>query len=258
MLQSPLSEFVSPLRGGYYRFTRAVLNGKKKVFRYTVSPKKPTGTPCVGGGRLAVGGWRLAVGGSWWWLAAVGGWGLVVDGGWQWLAVGRRRRLAVGGCWRLAVGGCWWLAVDDPLGRSLRAVLNKKNFSSLRTPCNSPAFTCIPRGSGGGEVRSRGGGRKANGWGVGGVGELGRQIKKDRATDRGETRTIFRIVAASTVSRHEIGKDVGVREGAGGDIVVENEGAGDREVDPTRGRDVVDFREFGVAIQEAKVGAVWH
>ena len=31
--------------------------GKKKVFRYTAFPKKPAGTPCVGGGRLAVGGW---------------------------------------------------------------------------------------------------------------------------------------------------------------------------------------------------------
>ena len=108
----------------------------------------------VGGWRLvaarlaAVGGWRLAtggggVGGGWWWLAAVGGWGLMVDGGWQWLAVGGWsplavgggwRRLAVGGWWRLAVGGGWWLAVDGPLGRSLRAVLNKTKSSSLRTP----------------------------------------------------------------------------------------------------------------------------
>ena len=38
-------------------------------------------------------------------------------------------RLAVGGWWRLAVGGGWWLAVDGPLGRSLRAVLNKKKIS---------------------------------------------------------------------------------------------------------------------------------
>ena len=98
------------------------------MFRYTVFPNKPAGTPCVGGGRWAVGGWRLAVGGGWWrlvaggggwwWVAAVGGWGLVVDGGWQWFAVGGWRRLAVGG----------------PLGRSLRAVLNKKKSSSLRTP----------------------------------------------------------------------------------------------------------------------------
>ena len=47
--------------------------------------------------------------GSWWW---------VVGGGWQWLAVGGWSLVAVGGSWRLAVGG--------PLGRSLRAVLNKK------------------------------------------------------------------------------------------------------------------------------------
>ena len=50
----------------------------------------------------------------------------MVDGGWQWLAVG--------GWWRLAVGGGWWLAVGGPLGRSLRAVLNKKKSSSLLTP----------------------------------------------------------------------------------------------------------------------------
>ena len=55
---------------------RAVFNGEKKVFRYTVFPKKPTGTPWL----MAVGGgWRrlVAVGGGWW-LAAVGGWRLVV------------------------------------------------------------------------------------------------------------------------------------------------------------------------------------
>ena len=34
--------------------SRAVLNWKK-VFRYTVFPKKPAGTLCVGGGQLAVG-----------------------------------------------------------------------------------------------------------------------------------------------------------------------------------------------------------
>ena len=43
------------------------------------------------------------------------------------LAVGGWR-LAVGD-WRLvAVGGGWWWAVDGPLGRSLRAVLNKKKI----------------------------------------------------------------------------------------------------------------------------------
>ena len=101
--------------------TRAVLNGEKRCF-----PKKARGhTMCwrwaVGGWRLAVGGWRLvAVGGGWWWLAAVGAWGLVVDGAWQWLAVGGWSPLAVGGGWRLAV--------DGPLGRSLRAVLNKNKI----------------------------------------------------------------------------------------------------------------------------------
>ena len=71
------------------------LTGKKKVFRYTVFPKKPAGTPCVQPWLVAVGGWRLAVGV--WRLVAIGGWQLAVGGGWWWLA-------AVGG-WRLVVGG---------------------------------------------------------------------------------------------------------------------------------------------------------
>ena len=113
--------------------TRAVLNGKKKCSVTQFSQKARGHTMCW---RWAVGGWRLVTGG-WWRLAAVGGSGLVVDGGWQWLAVGGWSPLAVGGGWRLvAVGGGWWrLAVDGPLGRSLRAVLNKKkNSSSLRIP----------------------------------------------------------------------------------------------------------------------------
>ena len=48
--------------------------------------------------------------GGWWRLTAADGWRLVAVGGW--------RLVAVGGSWQLAVGG--------PLGRSLRAVLNKK------------------------------------------------------------------------------------------------------------------------------------
>ena len=87
-------------------YARAVLNEKKKVFFSTVFPKKPAGTPCVGG---AVGDWRLvAVGGGWrrlmvgdWWLMAVGS-------GWR-LAAGDWWRLAVGGWWQLVVGGCWSL-----------------------------------------------------------------------------------------------------------------------------------------------------
>ena len=80
------------------------------------------------------GWWRLAVGG--WWRLAVGGWWrLVVDDGWQWFAFGGWLPLAVGGSWRLAVGGGWRLvAVGGPLGRSLRAILNKKKSSSLRIP----------------------------------------------------------------------------------------------------------------------------
>ena len=54
--------------------------------------------------------------GGWWRLAAVDGWRLVVVGGW----------------WRLAVVGSWRFAVGGPLGRSLRAVLNKKKIWSLK------------------------------------------------------------------------------------------------------------------------------
>ena len=58
----------------------------------------------------------------------------MVGGGWQRLAVGGWLPLAVsGGWWRLGVGGSWRLAVGGPLGRSLRAVLNKKKCGSLRT-----------------------------------------------------------------------------------------------------------------------------
>ena len=70
------------------------LTRKKKVFLNDSFAKRP---------RVAVGGW---------WRLAVGGW----------------RRLAVGGWWRLVVGGGWWLAVGGPLGRSLRAVLDKKKL----------------------------------------------------------------------------------------------------------------------------------
>ena len=74
---------------------------------------------------VAVGGWRLvAIAG---WRLAVGGWRLVAAGGW--------RRLAVGGWWRFAVGGGWWLAVGGPLGRSFRAVFNrKKKFEPQKDP----------------------------------------------------------------------------------------------------------------------------
>ena len=63
---------------------RAVLNGKKKVFRNQFSQKSPRALHVLNHGwwrlavggwrRLAVGSWQLAVGGGWWWLAAVGGW----------------------------------------------------------------------------------------------------------------------------------------------------------------------------------------
>ena len=107
---------------------------KKKVFCYTVFPKKPAGTPCVKSWFLAVGGWwRLVVVGGSWWLVIGGWWQLVVVGGWRLVAAGGWRRLVVGGWWRLAVGGSWRLAVGGPLGRSLRAVLSKKKSGSLRT-----------------------------------------------------------------------------------------------------------------------------
>ena len=83
--------------------------------------------------RLAVGGWwRLAVGG--WQLVAVGGgcWGLVVGGGLQRLVVGGWWLVGFGSGRRLAVGGGWWRLVVG-WGRSLRAVLNKKKTSFLRT-----------------------------------------------------------------------------------------------------------------------------
>ena len=121
---------------------RAVLNGEKKVFHYTVSPKKPAGTPCAQPWLVAVGGWRLATGGWWrlvvvgggWWLviggwwrlAVVGSWRLVAAGGWRRLVTGGWWRLVVGGWWQLAVDGSWRLAVGGPLGRSLRAVLSTK------------------------------------------------------------------------------------------------------------------------------------
>ena len=87
----------------------------------------------IGGWRLVkIAGWRLAVGG-WRRLAAVGGsWQLVMGGWWRLAAVDGWRLVAVGG-WRLAVGGGWRLvAVGGPLGRSLRAVLNKKKIWSLK------------------------------------------------------------------------------------------------------------------------------
>ena len=61
----------------------AVLNERKrkKVFLYPGFPKMPTGTPCVGGWRLAIGDWRLAVDGGWWRLMVVGGsWWLGIGG----------------------------------------------------------------------------------------------------------------------------------------------------------------------------------
>ena len=88
---------------------RAVLNGKKKVFRNQFSQQSPRELQVLNHGwwRLAVGSWQLVVGGGWWWLAAVGGWRLVV------------------GDWWLAVGG-WWSLGAVPYGQSLAK--KKKNL----------------------------------------------------------------------------------------------------------------------------------
>ena len=104
---------------------RAVLNGKKKVFRYTVFRKKPAGTPCVQPSLAAIGGWQLATGGWWrlvviggcWWLVIGGWWRVVVVGGWRLVAAGGWRRLVAVGGWRFVAVGVWW---------SLGAVLKKK------------------------------------------------------------------------------------------------------------------------------------
>ena len=74
-------------------YNRAVLNGKKKVFRNRFS-QKSAGTPCAQPWLVAVGGWRRL---------AVGSWQLAVGGGW------RRLVLVIGGWWRLAAVGGWRL-----------------------------------------------------------------------------------------------------------------------------------------------------
>ena len=118
---------------------RAVLNGEKKKCFVTQFPQKSPRAHhllAVGGGWLMVGDWLLvAVGG--------GSRGLVV-GDW-WL-------MAVGGGWRLVVGHRWRLAVDGPLGRSLRAVLNKKKTSPLRDP---PAYCIASWGSSAPELQAQ-------------------------------------------------------------------------------------------------------
>ena len=93
---------------------------KRKVFLYTVFPKRLRvahmfnhGLVAVGvrgWWRLAVGSWQLAVGDGWW----------LVTGGWWRVAGGSGWRLAVGGWSPLAVGGGWWLAA---VGRWWRLVV---------------------------------------------------------------------------------------------------------------------------------------
>ena len=104
---------------GFWKLTKGFgsLREKKKVPTHNF-PKKTACSSYIQPRSVAVGGWQLvAIGG--WQLAVVGGWRLVAAGGW--------RRLVAGGWWLLAVGGGWWLAFGGPLGRSLRAVLDKKN-----------------------------------------------------------------------------------------------------------------------------------
>ena len=86
------------------------------------------------------GGWRQLVVGDWWLMVVSNGWRLAVGGGWRLGAVGGWGQWAVGGWWRLVSVGGWWLAVDGPLGRSLRAVLNKKKIS---VPKDRPAATNV-------------------------------------------------------------------------------------------------------------------
>ena len=109
---------------------RSLTRRKKRSVPVPWFPKSADGhTMCW---RLAVGGWRLAVGGSWQLVA--------VDGGWRQLVVGDWRLMAVNSGWRLAV--------DGPLGRSLRAVLNKKKKSrSQRTAlhCTALPFGDLPQ-----------------------------------------------------------------------------------------------------------------
>ena len=102
---------------------RAVLNEEKKKFLYPGFQKRSRVAHMFNHGwwrLVVVGGGRWLVIGDWWRLAVVGGWRLVAVGGWR----------------RLAVGDGWWLAVGSPLGRSLRAVLNKKkNLGPKGPPC---------------------------------------------------------------------------------------------------------------------------
>ena len=90
--------------------------------------------------------WLVAIGG--WRLVEIAGWRLAaVGGGWRQLAVGDGWLVAVDSGWRLAVAGGWRLAVGGPLGRSLRAVLNKKKIWSLKDrPGTHPLTRPSPRG----------------------------------------------------------------------------------------------------------------
>ena len=139
--------------------SRAVLNGKKKLFRYTVFPKKPAGTPCAQPWLVAAGSWRLAAIGSWqlatggwWWLVVLGGrwwlvvggwWRLVVVSGWRLVAAGGWQGLAVvGGGWQRLVGVGGWRFVVPWGGPEGRSLTKGKQSGSLRTALDHRDHDC--------------------------------------------------------------------------------------------------------------------
>ena len=114
--------------------------GKKKLFRNMVFSKTTACSSYVQPWLVAIGSWRLVEIASWR-LAAVGGsWQFVMGGWWRLAAVDGWRLVAVGGWRRLAVGGSWRLTVGGPLGRSLRAVLNKKIWFRKDRPAHVPCI----------------------------------------------------------------------------------------------------------------------
>ena len=90
---------------------RAVLNRKKKLFRYMVFSKTTACSSYVQPWLVAIGGWRLVEIAGWRLTAVGGSWQLVMGGWWRLAAVDGWRLVAVGGWWRLAVNGWWSLGV---------------------------------------------------------------------------------------------------------------------------------------------------
>ena len=97
--------------------TRGLLKREKKSVPERQFCKKTVCSSYVQPWLVEIGRGGLATGG-WWRLVAVGG-------GWRRLVVGDFCLVAVGSGWRLAVVRRLRLVAVGPLGRSLRAVLNK-------------------------------------------------------------------------------------------------------------------------------------